>query len=50
MKDRNVKKVRAQARAYGIGRVNEESKGGRIWSMHFLYMCEYGTLKPVEVI
>jgi hypothetical protein len=29
----------------GRGRVNEEGKGG-----YFLYLYEYRTLKPVEVI
>jgi hypothetical protein len=30
----------------GRGRGNEEGKGGRRWLMYFLYMYEYGTLKP----
>jgi hypothetical protein len=30
--------------------VNEEGKGGRKWSTYFLYMCEYATLRPAEVI
>jgi hypothetical protein len=34
----------------GMGRVNEKSKGGWIWLRYFLYMYEYGTLKPTEVI
>jgi hypothetical protein len=33
-----------------MGRVNEEGKREWIWLMDFLHMCEYGTLKPVEVI
>jgi hypothetical protein len=33
-----------------VGRVNEEGKGEWIWPIYFLYMYEYGTLKPVEVM
>jgi hypothetical protein len=34
----------------GGGRVNKEGEGGGIWLSYFLYMYEYGTLKPVKVI
>jgi hypothetical protein len=33
-----------------VGKVNEESKGGRIWWMHFVYMYGNSTMKPVEII
>jgi hypothetical protein len=33
-----------------MGWVNEEGKGGYIFWRYFLYMCEYGSLKPVEGI
>jgi hypothetical protein len=30
------------------GGINEEKR--MVWLMYFLYMYEYGTVKPVEVI
>jgi hypothetical protein len=45
--ENSVSKVCSCSRS---GRVNEEGKGGQVWLRYFLYMCEYGTLKPVEVI
>jgi hypothetical protein len=41
MKDRNVKQVMQRGGHQWEG----EGKGGRTWSMYFLHMYEYGTLK-----
>jgi hypothetical protein len=43
VKDRTVKQVMLRR-----GRVNEGGKGGEIWLIYFLYIYEYGPLKPVK--
>jgi hypothetical protein len=50
MKGRNIKWIMIKGGPSGRGKVNEEGKGGRIWSIYFLHMCECGTVKPVKVI
>jgi hypothetical protein len=49
MNDRNAKQVTLKEGTNKRWRVNEEGKGGRLWLMYFLYMYEYGRLKPDEV-
>jgi hypothetical protein len=49
MKDKNVEQVMLGECTSGRGRVNEEGKEGKCGCCIF-YICEYGILKPVEVI
>jgi hypothetical protein len=42
--------VNKQVMLRGRGSVNEKDKDGELWLRYFLYMYEYGTLKPVKVI
>jgi hypothetical protein len=49
MNDNSVKQVIEGEEMNRRWRVSEEGKGEWIWLMYFLYKCEYGTLKHVEV-
>jgi hypothetical protein len=51
MKERNVKHVILREGYCQEGESKcQEGKGGWIWLMCFLYMFEYGTLKPFGIV
>jgi hypothetical protein len=30
--------------------VSGEGKGGRIWSIYLIYLCENRTMKPIKIV